>query len=116
MIGAGKYDALATLVRHHSRASGVLLVVLGGKKGDGFSCQADAYTTARIPEMLDTISKQIRGDVAELSGAAPVTATDDPIELLAELSSYMRANYRGDNVFVQKLLERCDAVTKVKAV
>jgi hypothetical protein len=58
-IGPGKYDGLCTLVRETAKAEGVLLMILGGDKGDGFSCQADLMTTAALPKMLRSIANQI---------------------------------------------------------
>lgn len=39
-MGPGKYDDLATYVRDQARAECVVVVVLGGIKGSGFSVQA----------------------------------------------------------------------------
>lgn len=58
--GAGKYDALCTEVRETSEAEGAIVIVLDGKFGSGFSVQADAGTLAKLPDMLETIAKQIR--------------------------------------------------------
>jgi len=62
-LGPGKYDDLCTTV--YKRAGikgegGVIVLVLGGNKGNGFSCQADAVTTLALPEMLESLAKQIR--------------------------------------------------------
>lgn len=59
-IGPGKYDDLCTHVREQSGAAGVVVIVLGGKRGSGFSCQADLPTTLALPEMLETIAREIR--------------------------------------------------------
>lgn len=37
--GPGKYDDLATYVRENSNAKGVVVIVLGGDRGSGFSVQ-----------------------------------------------------------------------------
>ena len=60
MIGPGKYDALCTLVREKAKAKGVLLIVLNGDKGSGFSCQTDAESVLLLPEMLEYMAQQIR--------------------------------------------------------
>jgi len=61
-IGAGKYDDECTRVRTATHASGVLLIVLNGDFGSGFSCQADAATTLGLPEILEKVAAQIRRD------------------------------------------------------
>lgn len=59
-MGSGKYNNECTLVREKTDAKGVLLIVLDGKKGSGFSCQADALITLKLPAMLEDIARQIR--------------------------------------------------------
>jgi len=38
----------------------VLLIVLGGDRGDGFACQADIVTTEALLYILEGMAKQIR--------------------------------------------------------
>lgn len=59
-LGPGNYDDLCTYVREHANADGALVIVLGGAKGNGFSCQADAATTLTLPGLLESIAAQIR--------------------------------------------------------
>ena len=70
-IGPGKYDDLCTEVRERvglggademPRGGGVLVIVVGGDKGNGFSCQADLPTTMGLPNLLEMIAAQIRKD------------------------------------------------------
>jgi enoyl-CoA hydratase/carnithine racemase len=63
-IGPGKYDDLATLVRERAQADGVVVIVIGGDKGNSFCVQADLETTLLLPDLLDQLSKQIREDIA----------------------------------------------------
>ena len=57
--GPGVYDDLATDARLKARAAGVVLIVLGGRKGSGFSVQVDdlrrlqAVAAARGPAADD---------------------------------------------------------------
>lgn len=60
MIGPGKYDDLCTTVRKKAKARGAIVIVLGGNKGNGFSCQADLASTLMLPDLLETLAKQIR--------------------------------------------------------
>ncbi len=57
----GKYDGLATLVRETANAHMVMVVVVGGNKGNGFSVQAvDRKLIADVPALLEHIAKDIR--------------------------------------------------------
>jgi hypothetical protein len=59
-LGPGRYDDVCTFVRLACEADAVLLIVLGGKLGNGFSCQGDLQTTLTLPPLLDDVAKQIR--------------------------------------------------------
>jgi len=58
--GPGKYDAVCTEVRERTGASGVIVLIIDGDKGSGFSCQASPEVTANLPAMLESMAKQIR--------------------------------------------------------
>lgn len=62
-FGPGKYDDVCTEIRTKTNAQGVVVIILKGNKGDGFSMQADPVTTAALPEMLESIARQIRADL-----------------------------------------------------
>jgi hypothetical protein len=65
-LGPGKYDELCSYVREQAGITddgGVIVIVLGGKHGNGFSCQADIVTTLRLPDMLESIARQMREDL-----------------------------------------------------
>jgi hypothetical protein len=59
-LGPGKYDALVTWVREQTKAEGVIVIVVQGENGDGFSCQATPSVTQRLPGMLEHMAKEIR--------------------------------------------------------
>jgi hypothetical protein len=64
-LGPGRYDDLCTYVREQAgviNEGGVIVIVLGGERGDGFSCQADAPTTLTLPHILQRIADEIRDD------------------------------------------------------
>ena len=70
-LGPGKYDDLCTNVRLSAMARGVVLIVLGGHKGSGFSVQADAEIQRSLPEMLEHIAKVMRADLGEKGDSLP---------------------------------------------
>jgi hypothetical protein len=64
-LGPGKYDDVCSLVRERvgitaESGGGVLVIVIGGKHGTGFACQADLTTTMALPDLLESVAKQIR--------------------------------------------------------
>ena len=62
-MGPGKYDDLATYCREQAKARGVLLIVIGGEKGEGFACQTDLLVLAALPKMLRHIADELEGSV-----------------------------------------------------
>jgi hypothetical protein len=58
-LGPGKYDALCTVARETAKAEGVVLIVLKGKFGSGFSVQADVELLAGLPEFLRNAADEI---------------------------------------------------------
>ena len=59
-IGPGRYDKLCTLVRERAKATGAVVIVFGGERGDGFSMQAPMDITLDIATVLETMARQIR--------------------------------------------------------
>jgi len=66
--GAGKYDDAATAAREATKAEGVLLIVLGGDKGSGFSAQIPPEIVARVPALLRHIANEIEAAPPENDG------------------------------------------------
>lgn len=67
MIGPGKYDDLCTRIRSETKASGVILIVLGGNRGEGFSAQLTPEATAKISPMLRHLADSIEADLGSPS-------------------------------------------------
>lgn len=64
MIGPGKYDDEATIVRERTKARGVIVIVLGGDKGNGFAVQSEGLDlTAEMPAFLRAMADQIEADL-----------------------------------------------------
>jgi hypothetical protein len=68
-FGPGKYDDDATAIREKLKANGIILIVLGGEKGQGFSAQLDLAAAMAMPEMLRTVADQIEETQAEIKAA-----------------------------------------------
>jgi hypothetical protein len=69
-IGPGKYDGEATLIQARTQAAGVLLMILDGNKGNGFSLasydiQATLEITLSLPKLLRMMADQIEIDIKE---------------------------------------------------
>ncbi len=58
-IGPGKYDDVATMVRESTQAEAVIIMVVGGNKGSGFSVQAPLEFTLKLPNILRNIAADI---------------------------------------------------------
>lgn len=68
-MGPGKYDDLCSYVREQAgmtedTGGAVVVIVIGGNRGQGFACQADLETAMQLPDMLEQVAKQIRADIA----------------------------------------------------
>lgn len=64
MLGPGKYDAECTQVRESTNAAGVVLIVLDGDRGHGFSTQAPLGLLVGLPGLLRSLADQIEGDMS----------------------------------------------------
>lgn len=63
MIGPGKYDDECTMVRMGTKAKGVVLIVIDGRLGSGFSVQASSSAIlGGLPDVLEDMAAQIRKD------------------------------------------------------
>ena len=65
-VGGGKYDGFSTVIREATGAEGVVLLVLGGTMGAGFSVQATANVVRQLPNMLREIADQVEKDLSEV--------------------------------------------------
>lgn len=61
-LGPGKYDDLCTMVKEQSQAEGVVLIIVGGNKGVGFSAQLTAPQMVSLPLVLRNIADKIEED------------------------------------------------------
>jgi len=65
MDGPGKYDDLCTKVREETKATGVILVVMDGNRGYGFSVQAPLVIVLGLPQILRDLAGKIEEDIAK---------------------------------------------------
>ncbi len=62
--GAGKYDDLCTAARVETDAEMVLLVILGGNRGHGFSMQQKSHVDPlAIVQMLRDVATEIETSI-----------------------------------------------------
>ncbi len=60
-LGPGKYDNACTVARELTGADAVVLIVLGGEHGAGFSVQTvNPALCAALPSLLEDLAQQIR--------------------------------------------------------
>jgi hypothetical protein len=62
-MGPGKYDDLATYVREHAEAEAVVVIVLAGNNGSGFSVQAHARSAQRLQSGMARLLRQVADDI-----------------------------------------------------
>lgn len=61
MIGGGKYEKQATEVREATGAEAVVVLVLGGVHGSGFSVQmTDPNHMGALADVLERVAEEIR--------------------------------------------------------
>lgn len=73
MKGPGKYDGLCSMMIEQTAADAVLVLVLGGHMGNGFSVQSrEADITSLLPRLLRQVALQIETDLGGpgMSGSA----------------------------------------------
>lgn len=59
-LGKGKYDDECTLVRERTNAMTAIVIIEGGDKGQGFSCQTiDPLVQVRLPQILRRVADDI---------------------------------------------------------
>lgn len=61
-LGPGKYDNICTRVHEDTQAQGVLLIVINGALGSGFSAQLTPEDTGRVPQLLRQVADQIEAE------------------------------------------------------
>lgn len=65
--GPGKYDALCTYVREQTNAGTVVLIILEGDDGHGFSVQTNiVHSRTFLPDLLETVAADIRANWKEI--------------------------------------------------
>ena len=75
-VGPGKYDDICTEVRERAEASGALVLVFGGNKGDGVSIQGAIMLQHAMPALLRALAESMEGTFAEVQEAANKSGRD----------------------------------------
>jgi len=73
MFGAGKYDLVCEHVRKVTSAEGVLVIVINGDQGQGFSCQLTPALLPMVPALLRHVADQIEADAKQHAALAKTT-------------------------------------------
>lgn len=68
MIGKGRYDDELTGFIRRTKAQGAVLIVIGGRLGDGFSMKVDERFKEVAPSLLEMLAKAIRNDIQKVDG------------------------------------------------
>lgn len=81
MNGPGKYDDLCAHVREQAKARGVILIVIEGEHGNGFSAQLPAELGGTIPAALVAVAHEMAKDLRQQGHVVPeggitITAED----------------------------------------
>ncbi|MEW6304867.1 MAG: hypothetical protein AB1705_15435 [Verrucomicrobiota bacterium] len=75
MIGPGKYDAEAQRLFEETRAESVLIVVVGGKKGNGISAKNTGIVAGkRLADLLRGVAEGLERDALLAMAAAATEA------------------------------------------
>lgn len=69
--GPGKYDEITTLVRELTGAACVVVIVVGGCRGDGFDQQIDARRVASWGGLKRVLVNTLRSVVATIERDMP---------------------------------------------
>jgi len=80
-FGPGKYDDVCAMVREKTKADGVLVVIWGGEKGNGLSCDGNMFITMAMPDLLETLAKIIRHDMSKAARKLPEETSIDVLAL-----------------------------------
>jgi len=62
-IGPGAYDDICTEVRERTKAGAVILIVVGGDRGEGCSMQAPLIFSLKLPIILRELANNIEADL-----------------------------------------------------
>jgi hypothetical protein len=62
-VGPGRYDDLCTKVREEAQADAVVVAVINGRVGSGFSVQATGLAVVKLPALLRDLASQLEADM-----------------------------------------------------
>lgn len=65
--GAGKYDDECTRIREALNAEGVVVIVVNGARGSGYSAQGTLRAQALIVESLAILALQMATDIEQIT-------------------------------------------------
>lgn len=80
MIGPGKYDDLATILRKNTNAKGVVLVVIHGERGSGMSSQVEDRYKSLVPDILRLAADEMERELAEQTSTRSPTGDQSNVQ------------------------------------
>lgn len=75
-LGRGKYGGIAKELARRFGAKGIIVAIIGGRKGNGIELFGPAIVHEGIPDFLEAIAKDLRADA--LRDAAELRAKQTP--------------------------------------
>ena len=63
--GGGKYDTLATIARQTAEADGIIMLIINGDMGSGFTVQAESHIAKYLPGLLRDMADEIETQMKE---------------------------------------------------
>lgn len=64
----GRYDELAERALDETEATAVVVLVVNGKKGHGFSCSCDPSVAAHLHRSIPDLSRAVADDIERKPG------------------------------------------------
>jgi pyrroline-5-carboxylate reductase len=65
-IGPGKYDDICEKIREETNAQGIVVAIIEGNKGTGFSCKVEKNLLRFMPSFLKQMAEGMEKDVDQI--------------------------------------------------
>jgi len=71
MTGGGKYEEEARVLSEQLAATGIILIVLGGKRGNGFEVRIPPEDASALARVLREVADEMEEDIKRLTSGNP---------------------------------------------